>query len=167
MLVPTAAMAALTLALFATGWWRGDGAHLRGVQNGMTFMLKVLPLLFFAAMTTGLVEALIPKDVFAQWVGPASGIRGILIATLVGGIAPGGPIVQAGIAGGLLHAGAGLGPVVAFLVAGEMWGLTLMPMEVTLLGWRVYLVRLACTFYVPPLAGLLTHFIFSGTTTPR
>ena len=159
-LTSTLIMAAIAAVLFALVWSRGGTqAALQGGTVGLRRMVQVLPLLVFAFLATGLIESLIPRDLFARWVGSESGYRGIMLGSLAGAIAPGGPLVQAGIAAGFLKGGAALAPVVAFLVAGEMWGFTLIPIEVGLLGWKVYLTRLACTFFVPPMAGLLTHWL--------
>ena len=160
MLISTLVMAALAAALFGATYWRGGHElALKGSTAGLARVWHVLPILIFAFVATGLIEALIPREVYARWIGSQSGMRGILVGSLAGAIAPGGPLVQAGIAAGFLKGGAALAPVIAFLVAGEIWGFTLIPIEVGLLGWRVYLIRLACTFFVPPLAGLLTYWL--------
>lgn len=160
LLASTLIMAAIAAALFAFAWSRdGAQAAAQGGTIGFRRLVQVLPLLVFAFLATGLIESLIPRELFARWVGAESGYRGIMLGSLAGAIAPGGPLVQAGIAAGFLKGGAALAPVVAFLVAGELWGFTLIPIEVGLLGWKVYLTRLAFTFFVPPMAGLLTYWL--------
>jgi hypothetical protein len=35
-------------------------------------------------------------------------------------------------------------------------------MEIGILGWKFTLVRLACTFFFPPIAGIIAQIAFSG-----
>ena len=102
------------------------------------------------------------EELMAKWVGEESGLRGILIGTLAGGFMPGGPYVSLPLAAGFLRAGAGIGTMVAFITAWSLWAVARIPMEVGIIGWRFTLIRLACTFFFPPIAGLLARFFFSG-----
>ena len=74
---------------------------------------------------------------------------------------PGGPYVSVPIAGGLLKTGASVGTMVAFLTGWSLWAITRLPMDIGILGWKFTLVRLACTFFFPPIAGLLANLLFS------
>jgi uncharacterized membrane protein YraQ (UPF0718 family) len=99
----------------------------------------------------------------SRWVGQESGLRGILIGTLAGGIAPGGPYVSLPLAAGLLRSGASIGTMVAFLTGWSLWAVSRLPMEVGILGWKLTFIRLACTFFFPPIAGIIAQLLFSGT----
>ena len=96
--------------------------------------------------------------------GAESGLRGILIGSIAGGLAPGGPYVSLPVVAGLLRAGAGVGTMVAFLSAWSLWAVARLPMEVGILGWKFTLIRLASTFFFPPVAGFIAQTLFS---TPR
>jgi uncharacterized membrane protein YraQ (UPF0718 family) len=95
-------------------------------------------------------------------VGGESGIRGILIGTVAGAITPGGPYVSMPIAAGLLRAGAGMGTMVAFLTAWSIWAVARLPLEVGIMGWKFTGIRIACSFFFPPVAGFLAQIFFSG-----
>jgi uncharacterized membrane protein YraQ (UPF0718 family) len=124
--------------------------------------IQVLPLLIFAFLIAGMVQVLIPRPVIARWIGGESGIRGILIGTVAGGFAPGGPYVSLPIAAGLLRSGASIGTMVAFLTGWSLWAFSRLPLEFGILGWKVMLVRLACTFFFPPIAGLIAQGLFGN-----
>jgi len=126
--------------------------------------IQVLPLLIFAFTVAGMVQVLIPNDILPKWVGLESGLRGVLIGTVAGGLAPGGPFVSLPIAAGLLRAGASVGTMVAFLTGWSLWAVGRLPMEVGILGWKFTLIRLACTFFFPPIAGILANRFFSNLT---
>ncbi len=162
MLVPTLIMAALAVALVVAGLLRGQGEHVTGLKAGAGMTIQVLPLLVCAFIVAGMVQVLIPGETVARWIGAESGMRGIWIGTVAGGLTPGGPYISLPVVAGLLRAGAGVGTLVAFLTAWSLWSVARLPMEVGLLGWRFTAIRLACTCFFPPIAGWLAHVIFGG-----
>ena len=159
---PTFVMAVLAVVLLTVGYLRGEEQHLKGLRTAGTMTLQILPLLLCAFVVAGMVQVLLPSEVVARWVGAESGWRGILVGTVAGGLAPGGPYVSLPIAAGLLRSGAGMGTIVAFLTGWSLWAVGRLPMEVGILGWRVTVARLACTFVFPPLAGLLAQALFGA-----
>ncbi|MFQ5870056.1 MAG: permease, partial [Candidatus Zixiibacteriota bacterium] len=101
-----------------------------------------------------------PEELLSRWVGKESGLRGILIGTLAGGLTPGGPFVSLPVAAGFLRAGASIGTMVAFLTGWSLWAVSRLPMEVGIMGWKFTVVRLATTFFFPPIAGLIANRLF-------
>jgi len=63
-----------------------------------------------------------------------------------------------------LRVGAGMGTMVALLTAWSLWAITRLPMEVGIMGWKFTLIRLACTFFFPPIAGLIANRFFSSVS---
>lgn len=160
MIAPTAIMATIALILLFIGYTRGQ--HIAGMKSALKMTAQVLPLLIFAFIVAGMVQVLLPRDLLSRWIGVESGIRGIIIGSIAGGLTPGGPYVSFPLAAGLLQAGAGIGTVVAFLVGWSLWAVSRLPMEVGILGWKFTLVRLASTFLFPPIAGLIAQTLFEG-----
>jgi uncharacterized membrane protein YraQ (UPF0718 family) len=62
-----------------------------------------------------------------------------------------------------MHSGASIGTLVAFLTGWSLWAVARMPLEVGILGWKFTLIRLASTFFFPPIAGWIAQFLFSGS----
>ncbi|MFH1679227.1 MAG: permease [Candidatus Eisenbacteria bacterium] len=162
MLVPTIVLGVLACLLFWIGYSRGDASHVRGARIALTMVVEILPLLVFAFLVAGMVQVLIPQETIQRWVGGGSGMRGILLGTVAGGLAPGGPYVSLPIAAGLLRSGAGVGTMVAFLTGWSLWAIGRLPMEIGILGWKLTLVRVASTFFFPPIAGWIAHTVFGG-----
>lgn len=161
MLLPTLIMGLLALVLLLIGLRSGEGSHIQGLQRAAQMTVQVLPLLLLAFIVAGMVQVLLPRDLLNQWIGEESGVRGLLIGTLAGGIAPGGPYVSLPVAAGLLQSGASIGTLVAFLTGWSLWAVSRLPMEVGILGWRLTLIRFASTFFFPPLAGLCAQILAS------
>jgi uncharacterized membrane protein YraQ (UPF0718 family) len=161
MLIPTIIMGVLALILLYIGYHKGHGEHIAGLSRGFNLTVEVLPLLIFAFIVAGMVQVLIPHEIISRWIGAESGLRGILLGTVAGGFSPGGPYVSLPIVAGLMRSGAGVGTLVAFLTSWSLWAVGRLPMEVGILGWRFTAIRLACTFFFPPIAGFLAQAFFS------
>lgn len=154
-------LAIAALALAGLTWWQGGPElALAGLVQGGKTLLSVVPLLVAAFLIAGLIQTLVTKEVVTRWLGAGAGGRGILLACLGGALIPGGPYVYYPIAAALLHAGAGVGVLVAFVTAKNLWSVTRLPLEFALLGPRLTLVRLAATFFLPLLLGVLAELLF-------
>jgi len=162
MFVPTLIMGALAIILLFIGYFKGEGQHIMGMKSAVNMTVEILPLLAFAFIIAGMVQVLLPQETIAKWVGAESGIRGIVIGSVAGGLCPGGPFVSLPIAAGLLRSGAGLGTMVAFLTGWSIWAVSRLPMEVGVLGWRFTLIRLVSTAFFPILAGIIALVCFKG-----
>ena len=57
---------------------------------------------------------------------------------------------------------AGMGTMVAFLTGWSLWAVGRLPMEVGILGWKFTVVRLASTFFFPPIAGWIAQTFFGS-----
>ena len=161
MLIPTFIMGVVAIILVFIGYYRGAGEHILGLKSAMEMTVQILPLVILAFIVAGMVQILIPQELLSKWIGRESGIRGILIGTVAGGLAPGGPYVSLPIAAGLLRSGASMGTMVAFLTGWSLWAVSRLPLEVGIMGWRFALIRIVSTFFFPPIAGLIANILFS------
>lgn len=162
MLIPTIIMGMVAFILLFIGCQKGQGQHISGIKLSLNMLIGILPLLFFAFVVAGMVQILLPRDLLLKWIGTESGLRGILIGTLAGALTPGGPYTSMPIVAGLMRAGASIGTLVAFITGWSLWALARLPLEVGILGWRFALIRITCTFFFPPLAGLIAQTLFGN-----
>ncbi len=163
MLIPTIIMGVVAIALLIFAYQKGGGEHILGLKAAGNILLQILPLLIFAFIIAGTIQYVIPTDLISKWIGAESGLRGIFLGTAVGGFTPGGPYMAMPIAAGLLQSGASIGTMVAFMTGWSLWAVTRLPLEIGLLGWKFTAIRLACTFMLPILAGLIANLFFSKT----
>ena len=153
---------AFTLAGIA--WWKGgQDLALEGLRQGFQTLVSVTPMLLAAFLTAGLTNVLISKELVERWLAAGTGWRGILIGCIGGALIPGGPYVYYPIAGSLLQSGAGLGVLVAFVTAKNLWSISRLPYEFALLGPPLTLVRYALTLIFPPLLGYLAETLFGNS----
>jgi uncharacterized protein len=166
MLIPTIAMAALAIAALLLAYQKGNGAHVTGLREGGIMLLQLTPLLLFAFILAGTLPLLIPTELVAKWIGTQSGTRGILIGTLIGGLLPGGPAVSLPVLAGFLRLGASMGTMIAMVTVWSLLAFTRLPLEIGIMGWRFTAIRLCCTFFLAPIAGLIAHRFFSHVQLP-
>ena len=162
MLVPTIVMGSLAIAPLLWGYFRGQGEHIAGLKSTGAMLIQIIPLLIAAFIVAGMVQTLLSQEAVSRWIGAESGWRGLFLGTIAGGLAPGGPYVSLPIAAGLLRSGAGIGTMVAFLTGWSLWAVSRLPMEVGILGWKLTLIRLASTFFLPPVAGWIAQTFFAS-----
>jgi len=161
MVIATAIMGLLAVLLVSIGYYRGEGEHILGLKSAINMTIQILPIVIFAFIVAGMVQILVPQELISKWIGKESGMRGILIGTLAGALAPGNPYVNLPIAAGLLRSGASVGAMVAFLTGWSLWSFARLPLEVGIMGWKFTLIRLASTFFFPPIAGLIANRLFT------
>jgi uncharacterized membrane protein YraQ (UPF0718 family) len=154
-------MGLLAIILVFIGYYRGAGEHVLGLKSAMEMTIQILPIVILAFIVAGMIQILIPQELLSKWIGKESGMRGILIGTLAGGLAPGNPYINLPIAAGLLRSGASMGAMVAFLTGWSLWSFARLPIEVSIMGWKFTLIRIASTFFFPPIAGLIANRFFS------
>ena len=161
MLIPTIIMGILVVVLVYISYQKG--VHIQGLKASGNMLIQIVPLLVLAFIVAGMIQTLIPQETVSKWVGTESGFRGILIGSAIGGLMPGGPYVSLPIAAGLLRTGASIGTMVALITGWSLLAFSRLPMEIGILGWKFALIRLACVFFFPPIAGLIANTFFSRT----
>lgn len=136
----------------------GREAFIASAETASVQTLALIPRIALGLLIAGLVTVLLPSAVIAGWLGHASGFRGILIATGLGVIMPGGPMTSFPLVLALFHAGADMGALIAFLTS---WGLNslfrLLVWEVPFLGSEFALTRFVICLPLPLLTGLLAR----------
>ena len=148
----------LLVVILAFTAWRRNPEHLaQGLRLGLDQLVMMLPRIFMAILMAGFAGTLLPTGPIAQLIGPESGFKGLLIATLTGAMVPAGPMVSFPIILVLQDAGAGLPQLVAFLPS---WSVIachrVLMFEFPLMGWRFVANRMLSSLILPFVAGGLT-----------
>lgn len=155
----TLILAAVAVILLAIAFWRGRNLPLAGLLAAGRTLWRNLPILLLGFAIAGLVQVLVPKELISRWLGAQAGVKGVLIACVVGGLVPGAPYATFPLVAALYRAGASLGAVVGFVAAWSLWSVSRLPLEMALIDPKPALVRYGISFVVPPLAGLLANAV--------
>ncbi len=125
-----------------------------GLQQGRTLAIR-LPLAILAA---SFLMQVLPVDALVPYIGPQSGLSGILIASVMGGVMPGGPMTSFPIALVILQGGAGLPQIVALITGWSVFALhRVLAYEAPIMGWRFAALRLVSSLLLPVASGLLAQ----------
>lgn len=135
---------------------RGDVSHRLVALQGWHMLRPLLVRLPAALLAGSFLAALIPEGWLIMVLGDSSGVTGILIASALGALLPGGPLVAFPLALVLFRAGVGVPQMVALLTAWSVLAMhRVLAFEVPLLGWDFAWRRIAASAALAPIAGLL------------
>jgi uncharacterized membrane protein YraQ (UPF0718 family) len=159
-----AVIASLALAAGITVYLRdGQERFLSIFFEDVTLFGEMLPRMLAGCLMGAFVTLLLPREAVARWVGADSGLLGILIATAVGAVLPGGPFTIYPVAGALLVAGADAGAACAFVISWTLLGYAraivweLPFFGVDFVGWRILF-----SLPLPIIAGLLARVVWNA-----
>jgi uncharacterized membrane protein YraQ (UPF0718 family) len=123
-------------------------------------LLKVLA----GCLIGAFIARLLPRELVARWVGAESGFVGLLIATIVGAVLPGGPVTIYPIASAFIIVGADVGATIAFITSWTLLGYTrALVWELPLFGLDFVIWRTIISLPLPILAGLLGRLLAQKT----
>jgi uncharacterized membrane protein YraQ (UPF0718 family) len=156
-------LAVITTGVIVAAYFKqGDFSLVgEGFRQGWAMGLRILPLLAIAFTLAGMIQVVVPTELITKWIGTESGSKGLILASALGAIMPGGPITNFPIISALYKAGADIAPIAAFIFSWSIIGVHRMVIwEMPLMGPKFALSRVAAAFLLPPLLGLLTKFIY-------
>jgi uncharacterized membrane protein YraQ (UPF0718 family) len=114
-------------------------------------------------MLGGLARELADPKTIAPVLGAQSGWLGLILATALGAITPGGPFAAFPIVYALFLAGADVGAVIAFLTAWSIIGIQrIVTWELPLLGHEFVIIRVVTSLPLPVLVGALARILARG-----
>jgi hypothetical protein len=149
-------VAALVLGIMV---WRkhGTAVALRSMQQGARRALGILPRLIMIIVVAGFLFRLLPDGFVAQMLGPDSGLGGVLFATLIGGLIPGGGSITFSIIVLLHDANAGTVQLITLVTAWSVFAMhRVLIHEIPLMGVRFSMVRLISSLPLPLTAAAIT-----------
>jgi hypothetical protein len=131
-----------------------------GAHAGFGEFLRLLPRIGAGVIGSGFIAEALPKAVVASWIGPDSGLLGVVIATLGGALTPGGPVVGFSIGAAALKSGAGAPQVIAYSTAWALYAIhRLVIWEVPLMPARVVWLRAAASLPLPFIAAAIAMLL--------
>jgi uncharacterized membrane protein YraQ (UPF0718 family) len=81
----TLILAAVAMILLAFAFWRERGLPQAGLLAAGQTLWRNLPILLLGFVIAGLVQVLVPKELIADWFGAQAGVKGVLVACVIGG----------------------------------------------------------------------------------
>jgi uncharacterized membrane protein YraQ (UPF0718 family) len=136
-------------------WRRRDGSLQGALQFSLVQAKLVAPRIFFAVLGAGFIAALVPPELVAAVVGGDTGFFGLLIASALGAVTPGGPMLAFAVGGAALEVGGGTPQIIAFVTAWGLYNLNrTMVWEVPIVGRHAVVQRVLVALPLPVFLGL-------------
>jgi uncharacterized membrane protein YraQ (UPF0718 family) len=147
-----------TLALTAA--IRSKALFREGAYEGSRDFVVLIPRVLIGVIGSGYIAAVMPQDFITTWIGPGSGVLGIVIAALFGAATPGGAVVGFAVGAAALKGGAGAPQVIAYTTAWSLYTIQrLFNWEIHMMAPRVVWLRAAVSIPLPILAGIAAMLI--------
>ncbi len=159
-----ASLAFLAVVLMLLVYRQDRAGPRRALKQGFRLAGRIAVTMPIAVVFAGFTGELLPHDTVAANLGAESGGLGIMLAGVIGGFMPGGPIVSFSTALVIYNAGAGVPQIIAFITGWSVYAFhRTLSYEIPLMGSRFALVRLAASLALPLAAGgLASAFIALG-----
>ena len=158
---PTAAILVMMSAAAAVVYFRdGSEKFFEILYHDLRLFADVLLKVAAGCLLGAFLARLMPRELVAKWIGAESGFVGLLVATVLGAILPGGPVTIYPVASALLVMGADVGATVAFLTSWTLMGYTrALVWEIPFFGPEFVGWRILLSTPTPLIAGLLARLI--------
>lgn len=148
----------LALLCFGFTFRLGIPTAQRALRETKDNLIRIMPMMLVAMPMATFLAELVPADIASGWLGPDSGLSGLLVASFAGGLIPGGPYASFPLVLTFLKAGAGPAQMVTLITGWAVLAFHRVVMwEVPVLGFRFALVRTISSIALPLLAGLIAE----------
>lgn len=146
----------MALILGGIAFSRPGRLHVKGAKIGWENILVMGPRITMAIVLSGFFAVLVPTELVAHWMGKDSGMAGILLGFVAGGLAPGGPMLSFPIVAILYQSGAAVPPLITFLTSWSVFAVNrFFAFEIPLMGTRFAMIRILSSLLLPLIAGIL------------
>ena len=150
----------LVAVLALTAAVRSKALFREGAFEGSRDFVVLIPRVLIGVVGSGYIAAVMPQELIAAWIGPNSGILGIIIGMLAGAATPGGAVVGFSVGAAALKSGAGAPQVIAYSTAWSLYTIQrLINWEIHMMPARVVWLRAAISFPLPFIAGITALLI--------
>lgn len=144
----------------AVWWFKGWDAVVETAISEVFLLIDFSPKMAIAMAVAAFVTALVPRALIARWIGDKAGMKGVALATGVGAITPGGPMISFPLVAALSKAGSGRAALIAYLTSWEVLGFQrILIWELQFLGVELFSIRWIASVSLPFLAAMISRWL--------
>jgi len=112
-----------------------------GLFRGLGMFVRLLPALLLVLVLVSVVLFLLPNEIIVKNLGEGSGVKGWIIAALIGSVAMIPGFIAYPLAGVLIKSGVAYGTIAVFITTLMMVGIVTLPIEAKFFGWKTSIIR--------------------------
>lgn len=155
---------ALVLVLYFVCYFLAPAKALAGLRASWQMFtdpkVALIPLIVASIMIAGLLQATVPTEVVASYLGEEAGVKGLVLGSAFGALTPGGPYVAFPLIGALWRLGAGVGALIAFISAWSLIAISRIPLELPFVGVQFVAVRILISLPFSVILGFLGEKVY-------
>ncbi|MFA5612186.1 MAG: permease [Anaerolineaceae bacterium] len=148
------------VAMIIGGW----NLILEGLETAWNTAIQSALMLVVSFIVIAQIQILLSRERMDSWLGKYSGVKGIAISAIAGGLIPGGPYVYYPFAKSFAEKGLPAYILIAFLFGKHLYDFSRLPMEISLIDPQIALIRNLITLPIPIIAGLLAEYLLKNRT---
>jgi uncharacterized membrane protein YraQ (UPF0718 family) len=137
---------------------------LEGLETAWNTAIQSALMLVVSFIVIAQIQILLSRERMDSWLGKYSGVKGIAISAIAGGLIPGGPYVYYPFAKSFAEKGLPAYILIAFLFGKHLYDFSRLPMEISLIDPQIALIRNLITLPIPIIAGLLAEYLLKNRT---
>lgn len=138
----------------------GKAMIAEGFDMSLQTGIKSLPMLITSFLLIGQINVLLTTEVLKKWLEKFKGIKAIIVASIAGGIFPGGPYVYYPFVLSLREKELPFYIMISFIYGKQVYDLPRLPMEISLIDPKVAIIRNLITLPFPIIVGVIAHKFF-------
>jgi len=112
-------------------------------------------MVFIIIIFIGLLLGFVPQSQISRFVGEQAGFKGVLAVALLGAVLHIPSLISFPLAASLLESGASISSVAVFITTLTMIGVLTLPLEITVLGKKIALLRNGISFGIAIIIALI------------
>lgn len=136
----------------------GNELVLKGFNVSYNTAIKSALMLFVSFILIGQLQVLLTKEVLDTWLNKFSGIKGVIISAIAGGLFPGGPYIFYPFVASFKEKAIPFYILISFIFGKQIYDFSRIPMEMSLVNPQVTLIRYLITLPMPILAGMAVKY---------
>ncbi|HZK00044.1 MAG TPA: hypothetical protein VFC79_08555 [Tissierellaceae bacterium] len=161
MLIIGISAAAFIIIAYLVG---GSGLVLEGFNISMRTANQSALMLLASFVVIGQIQVLLSKEMLDRWLQKFSGIKGIIISALAGGLFPGGPYIYYPFVLSFKEKELPFYIFVSFVFGKHVYDFSRFPMEMSLINPNIAVIRNLITLPIPIIVGMLAQRYFNNKT---
>lgn len=146
----------IVTGIYLTLFWKAPSVAILGVQSAWMMFTKALPWMSVSMLIAGLLERSVDKQSIFRLFGADSGIKGVLLAALLGSIGTGSRWGVYPLAAVMLASKASVPAVMAFTTSWMLISLPRVASEFPFFGVRLTLYRMLLSYGAALFVGILS-----------
>ena len=163
LIIVYATLAILIVIAYLLG---GNRAVLEGINISINTAYRSGLMLIASFIVIGQLNVLLTSDIIEKWLQKFKGLKAIIVSAIAGGLFPGGPYIYYPFISSFKDMELPFYILISFIFGKHIYDFSRFPMEVSLIGLNISIIRNLITLPIPIIVGVLAQRFYKNTSSP-